>query len=67
MKKWYRLFVELKEKGVPVIEKEEDRLPVALAALNAATGQNLIKYYQLWRFPVTEEQLTEIAKKYGWQ
>ena len=67
MKKWYRLFVELNEKDVPKIEKEEDRLPVALAALNVATGQNLIKYYQLWRFPVTEEQLTEIAKKYGWQ
>ena len=67
MKKWYRLFVELNEKGVPKIEKEEDRLPVALAALNVATGQNLIKYYQLWRFPVTEEQLAEIAKKYGWQ
>ena len=66
IKRWYRLFVDLDKKGFPIIEKEEDRMPVALAALNKACGHNLIKTYQLWRFPVTEEQLLTISKKYGW-
>jgi len=65
IKKWYRLIGAVKDKGIPAPTTPEEKVNFQFAALNKAVGQNLIKYYQLWRFPVTEESLKAAAEKYG--
>lgn len=65
IKKWYRIIGQVKDSGKEPPKTPEEKVNFVMAALNEAVGQNLIKTYQLWRLPITQESLKETKERYG--
>ncbi|MBN1919583.1 MAG: M60 family metallopeptidase [Verrucomicrobia bacterium] len=64
VKKWYRTFKVLEEKGCEAPKEPEDKIKLMAAVLCETTGVDLVPMFQLWRAPVTYEDIEALKVKY---
>ena len=64
IKKWYRSYDVLAQEGYPRPEAAEDKVKLMCALLSKHTGQDLQPMFELWKFPVTAEDVKAVNKKY---
>jgi hypothetical protein len=64
VKKWYRTYKILADKGCPKPETDADRLRLMAAILCETVGADLVPLFQAWRAPVTREDIEALKKKY---
>jgi hypothetical protein len=64
VKKWYRTCKILDEKGFEKPTTDEERIRLMAAILNEAVGADLVPVFQMWRAPVTREDIDAMNEKY---
>ncbi len=64
VKKWYRTYKILEEKGCPKPETPEEKAQLMAAILSETVGVDMVPVFQRWRAPVTKEDVEALKKKY---
>ena len=64
VKKWYRTYKILDEKGLEPPKTDEEMVQLMAAILCETTGVDLVPVFQRWRAPVTREDVEAMKQKY---
>jgi hypothetical protein len=64
VKKWYRTYKVLADKGLPMPETRLERVRLQAAIMCETTGADLVPVYQRWKVPVTQADIDAIKQKY---
>ena len=64
VKKWYRTYKILADQGCERPETGEEKIRLMAAILCETTGVDLVPLFQLWRAPVTAEDIAAMKARY---
>ena len=64
LENWYKAMHALMNKGLERPASNEDKLNLSCAIFSEISGKDQVKYFQKWRFPVTEEGVKAAKENY---
>jgi hypothetical protein len=64
VKKWYRTYAALQARGCEKPETPTEKVQLMAAVLSETTGADLVHLFQVWRAPVTADDVAAMKQRY---